>query len=39
MGGNEAEAQQRCKHVHVGLELDIVMVLQEMFHQNLNMLV
>lgn len=37
MGGNEAKAQQRCIHVHRGLELNIVMMLQETFLQNLNM--
>ena len=34
MGGNETEAQQRCENVHGGLQLDIVMTLQEMLHQH-----
>ena len=33
MGGNQSETQQRCVNVHDGLDLDIVMELQEMFHK------
>ena len=33
MGGDQAEAQQRCGNVRNGLDLDRVMELQEMFHK------
>ena len=32
MGCDQAEEQQRCANVHNGLDLDIVMELQEMFY-------